>query len=296
MALPHWLIKPHIVKQRSHDEGLFGRHLHSKKRIFRTNSAPKTLGTSSSLKLGIKEQHCNTILETKEEGLALPEQKYRRPKSPVLKRQQTAEDGKEKSKGKSWRRRASLPNHVGNNNFSEIEFNESTQQTASSLTPKAERKQFNSQDKLEKDVLKALMFGRSTSGISKTQSQQTINEESEESQSTDTNHETNDINTTGDGKSTDSGHHSNVKQIPRLQLHRLETPDLFFVPVAEEEGDSTVSLDRKLSNSAGELCTATKIESEVMETELIKNTNLSGFEKLPRGEGIQSRDVSEMVS
>lgn len=266
IALPHWLIKPHIVKQRSHDEGLFGKHLHSKKRIFRTNSAPKTLGTSSSLKLGIKDQQCNTILETKEEGLAVPEKDYERSKSPVTKRQ-PSEDVKEKSKGKSWRRRASLPSHVGNN-FNEIEVNESTQQIASSLTPKAERKQFNSQDKLEKDVLKALLFGRSNTAIGKNQSQKTINPESKKSQSTDTNHE--DDKNTGDGKSTDTGHHSNEKQTPHLQLHRLETPDLFFVPVSEEDNDTTMSLDRKLSNSAGELCTATKIDSEVVENELIK--------------------------
>ncbi|XP_031553725.1 uncharacterized protein LOC116290761 [Actinia tenebrosa] len=259
IALPHWLIKPHVVKQRSHDEGLFRKHLQGKKRIFRTNSAPKTLGTSSSLKLGLREQQYNTILETKEEGLATPENFHEPPKNPVMKRQPT-EDVKEKSKKKSWGRRASLPSHVGNN-FNEIEVNESTQQIASSLTPKAERKQFNSQDKLEKDVLKALLFGRSNTGI--TTENRTVNPESKKSQSTDTNHE--DDTSIEDGQNTDSDRHSNVKQTPRLQLHRLESPDLFFVPVSEEESDTTVSLDRKISSSAGELCTATKIDSEVVE-------------------------------
>jgi hypothetical protein len=268
IALPHWLIKPH-VKLKSHDEGSFGKYLHgNKKRIFRTNSAPKTLGSASSLKLGIKDQHYNTILETKEEGLAVSEQVPDRPKSPVVARHVSAEV-KEKPKGNVWRRRASLPSHVGNN-FNEIIVSESSQHIASSLTPKAQRKQFSPPDKMEKDVLKALLFGRSNTGNNKIQSKLANYAEPKKAKATaDTSHEDN-SNTDDAGKTSDSDHHSNEKQAHRLQLHRLETPDMFFVPVSEEESDTAVRLDRKLSNSAGELCTATKIDSEVMENELIK--------------------------
>lgn len=251
IALPNWLVKPHAKK--SSDDRVFAKHFNAfhsnKKKMLRTNSAPKKL-VSGGVKM--EHQHCSTIDEGTE-GLT-DDRRFLQPRSPVIFGKQIVEEGKEKRKGHVWRRRASLPAHVGKMFSDGIKVAESSGLIP--LTPEAQRKRsISPTDKMEKDVLKTLIFGKSTLG--KTSSQKSVNSEQ------------NSMN----GDDSTNVHTNNHKlEIPKLQLHRLETPDLFYVPDFDEDSVDTVGrLDKKISVSAGELRTATKIDSENLEMELIKS-------------------------
>ncbi|XP_020917417.1 uncharacterized protein LOC110254725 [Exaiptasia diaphana] len=258
IALPNWLVKPHAKK--SNDDRVFAKHFNAfhsnKKKMLRTNSAPKKL-VSGGVKM--EYQHCSTIDEGTE-GLS-DDHHTLRPRSPVIFGKQIVEEGKEKSKGHVWRRRASLPAHVGKIFSDGIKVTDSSGHVP--LTPEAPRKRSSSPtDKMEKDVLKTLIFGKSHHGTAKTSYDKPLNAE-QNSINGDSNTDLTNEKTT---------HMSNHKlEVPRLQLHRLETPDLFYVPDMDEDCDTVVRLDKKISVSAGELRTATKIDSEKLEIELIKS-------------------------
>lgn len=251
IALPNWLVKPHARKS-SEAKHFHGFHV-NKRKMLRTNSAPKKL-VSGGVKL--EHQQCKTIAEGIESENHPP-----RPKSPILPARHTAEEGKEKSKGHKWRRRASLPAQVGKR-FIDGTKTDSTSTTHIPLTPEGQRKQVTPTNQMEKDVLKTLIFGMPTLGITKNKT--TFEPEPVLVTVENTEENTNNV------ENTFLNHLKPDVIKPKLQLHRLEPPDLFYVPDLEEETETAGHLDRKVSVSAGELHTATKIDNEKLELELIK--------------------------
>lgn len=269
IALPNWLVKPHAKK--SSEEGVFSKHFHgfhgNKRKMLRANSAPKKL-ISGGVKM--ERQHCKTIAEGVEDGSSQsgdPSSKSKPPFFPNFPAIQITEEGKEKHKGHhKFRRRASLPAQVGKRFVDSANKGCSTDSNNTSinhapLTPETGRRKLSCVDQLEKDVLKTLIFGRPLPGIAK---DPTLHPEP-----LTTENKVDDNNNNSDMKNTNNDLQQESTK-PRLQLHRLEPPDLFYVPDFEEETETAVHLDRKVSVSAGELHTATKIDNDKLEVELIK--------------------------
>ncbi|XP_032233807.1 uncharacterized protein LOC116616085 [Nematostella vectensis] len=231
LPLPHWLTKPHRKPQDSESKAST-----SKKRMTRANSAPKTLGHN---RLSLEKHHQEKISE---EPLEEPQRKSSAnllsPK-PWLTNKRGDKDG-------LLRRRASLPSNVGHA-YHDLRRSPNPDKP---LTPKLERKTAaDNGEKLEKDVVKALLFSKPhTKYLAKqVPRQDSITEEVPQE-------------------------YRLQQPVPKLQLHCLDTPDMFFVPVIDEEGQDNGqdNMGRQLSASADELHVATRVEPEEDENEAIQ--------------------------